>query len=1129
MSNSLASRFIRRTATALTLAALGSVAVAGTADIANTPIDTSPSAAIRPNVMFVLDDSGSMNYGYLPDSADYGNLCFGDSRINRIFYDPTATYLPPLKADGSSYANAAFAAAPTDGFVAGGGTKNLGTLNNLNTPSTQVGVDNQGKAVNSKFYYARYTPAGSAICSGNKYKYTNFTIVTASAAIEAPAGVNALTNYANWYSYYRTRMLTMRSAAGRAFANIDATRFRVGFSTIHETTVSDGNEFLNIRDFDAVAPLNQKATFFSKLYGNTPDGYTPTRPALNKAGKYFANKAAGQAVDPVQYSCQRNYTILSSDGYWNLDDEPNGWNSKLTGGSIGNQDGTGLNPAIVPPQLDKLNISNTLADIAMYYYKTDLRTVALNNCSGAVALQDVCTNNVAPVNGDPASFQHMNTITLGLGVSGTLTYDPNYETQAAGDYFQIANGTKNWPDPKPADGGASVLTRVDDLWHAAVNGRGKYYSANDPVELANSLADALAKLDATTGAGAAAATSNLQPVAGDNYVVVAKYQTQNWAGNVESHTVDPATGTVSPVVLWNSNTQLNAQVAALADTRNIYFFDAGSANKLASFTYANLTAAGLNASFDGLCPGGGADKLSQCSGFNAAEKAAATGTNLVDYLRGRSGYESTGGSVLSLFRERVWTSANPDPNLPPVKTRDVLGDIVNSVPVYVKKPAFTYADAGYAAFASANAARQGVVYTGANDGMLHAFNADTGAELWAYVPSMVMPSLYKLADLDYPNQHQYYVDGAPTVGDVYGGGAWHTMLVGGLNKGGKGYYALDVTDPSTPKALWEFTDANLGYSFGNPVITKLKDGTWVVIFSSGYNNTGLGYLYVLNALTGAQISKIATSAGDAATPSNLGAINAWVDKLIDNTALRVYGGDMLGNLWRFDIDDNIAPGGKEAFLLAQARRTNGTTQPITTRPELSEIKVGATRYAIVSIGTGRYLGASDIGDTSLQTVYSFKDVLTNPALGNLHTNAGMVEQTLADMVTSGGQQARTIANPVPVDWSAKNGWYVDLKLSSGERVNVDMQQQLGILTVATNVPESNACSIGGSSWLYYFDIGSGSFVSTSPEHVVSYFLGNALTEGITTIKTATGTTTLIVNNKGDLFTKDAPAAGVAAR
>ena len=150
--------------------------------------------------------------------------------------------------------------------------------------------------------------------------------------------------------------------------------------------------------------------------------------------------------------------------------------------------------------------------------------------------------------------------------------------------------------------------------------------------------------------------------------------------------------------------------------------------------------------------------------------------------------------------------------------------------------------------------RPAMVYVGANDGMLHAFNAATGDETWAYVPKLLLPTLYRLADKFYPTKHQFYVDGSPAVGDVYFGGAWHTILVGGFNGGARGYYALDITDPANPKALWEFTDTNMGYSYGRPEITKLATGEWVVLLTSGYNNVtpgnGQGYLYVVNAGTG---------------------------------------------------------------------------------------------------------------------------------------------------------------------------------------------------------------------------------------------------------------------------------------
>ena len=119
--------------------------------------------------------------------------------------------------------------------------------------------------------------------------------------------------------------------------------------------------------------------------------------------------------------------------------------------------------------------------------------------------------------------------------------------------------------------------------------------------------------------------------------------------------------------------------------------------------------------------------------------------------------------------------------------------------------------------------------------------------------------MYKLADATYETNHRFFVDGPITVGDAYNGTTWKTILVGGLGRGGRGFYALDVTDPAVPKALWEFgtaQDSDIGYSYGNAIITKrATDGKWVVIFASGYNNNlspgdSKGRLYVVDAFTG---------------------------------------------------------------------------------------------------------------------------------------------------------------------------------------------------------------------------------------------------------------------------------------
>ncbi|QPF72548.1 pilus assembly protein PilY [Roseateles sp. DAIF2] len=1132
---------VRASAVLGVLALLSTGSWGGAADLADRPLATANSGAtVRSNLMFVLDDSGSMNWNYLPDTAPRNDVCFGSVDKNLIFYDPTRTYLAPLNSDGTSMSNASFTAAREDGYNNSGDLVNLGN-NNPQTPSIYGAVVGTPAVSSDSYvcgarnswacalpednpsYSESYDGTNTVIteikveridapgktCRNNSTNscslrttktvtttegrpgsflwakrksganpdscnVADFDVVRASAALTA----TQKTNYANWFSYYRTRMLAMRAGAGRAFAKIDATRFRVGFSKISEYANggADSRGFLNIRDYDYEKgnTNDQKVAFFSRLYNTSGTSNTPLRPALARAGRYFANKLSGQS-DPVQYSCQRNYTILSTDGYWNQDDASP---LNLTGGAgVGNPD---AGNSVERPMRDEINagvgFGDTLADVAMYYYVNDLRTDGLTNCSGSVANQDVCENNVPSDGGrDTNPAQHMTTFTLGLGLSGKLTYDKNYLTQTSGHFFDIKQGTKVWPDPINNSG----AERIDDLWHAAVNGRGSYYSASNAADMASSLVDALSKIEAATGSSAAAATSSLTPSAGDDWLFVPLYTTRTWDGTVNAFKLNTATGEViNPTKpIWSAAERIKAQGA---DARKIYFNKNGAR---AEFTKDDSS---LVSKFQGLCSG--TPKLSQCATLSEESKAKVTGANVITFLRGSATHELS-ATVESdrLFRSRT----------------SPLGDIVNGAPVYVKKPVMPYGD-GYAQFASSNATRQAVVYVAANDGMLHAIKVDEGPtggqELWAYVPSMVMDQMYLLADATYESNHRFFVDAAPVVADVKNaGGDWRTILVGGLGKGGQGYYALDVTNPDNPLVLWEFTAAqdgstqDLGYSYGNPVITKNKAGKWVVAFTSGYNNSsGKGFLYVLDAITGAKISKIEAKTadtkvftGDAATPSNLGRLNAWVEDPTRNVASRFYAGDMLGNIWRFDFDDNYGAAGQEATLLG----STGSGQPITTRPVLSEIVEGAYRYPVVTVATGRYLGVSDVGDKTVQSVYTFKDTLGDGSMGVLRSNTAMVKQTMkADR--SG------LDNPKAVVWKDQLGWYVDLSLTLGERVNVDVEQQLNQLVVASNIPTPTACSPGGSSWLYYLDVGSG-------KPLLSYS-GPALLVGVTLIQTTTG-------------------------
>jgi type IV pilus assembly protein PilY1 len=1159
------------------LLALAGVAAAGPADISNVPPSTLTTSNVRANLMFVLDNSGSMASDYIPDDVvnDTSSMCFAWSGHNFVFFDPSLTYTAPVDASGNSLGDANFSGVYNDGFTKSGSTLDLSNSQNLSTatftgpttttattgtqtcakdaapcngtPTTSTTSTTTNGVTTATTVTKTRTSSpvnnGATTCKNGVANscIVNVNISTGTADTFKPYWVtlnsgatddcndasytpvykySALTatqkqNYANWYQYYRTRMLMMRSASGRVFAGIDATRFRVGFATLASTFTSDSNNFQHVDDFDkGTGSSSQKALFYSKLYGQTPSGSTPLRPAMSKTGNYFANKVTGQ-TDPMQYSCQRNYLLLSTDGYWNTGGEPGSYVPKQLDGAtaIGNQDGSAARP-----QLDTTGAKNSLADIAKYYYDTDLRTQGLNNCTGSVANQNVCTNK-DPKPGDTTPvYQNMTTYTLGLGVPGVLNYQTNYDTAASGDYRDIVNGAKNWPDPLSstatgglANTGNTVTARIDDLWHAAVNGGGRYYSARNPAELVAGLTDALQKIDAVDGAAASASTSTLRPVPGDDWVFIPSYETQTWIGDVGAYhfTIDATTGQigVSNTAVWSAAAKLAAQT-----TRNVLFFDSTKATKLNAFTYSNLPTA-QKSLFDNLCLAG-SPKLSQCSLLTANALLKVTGDNVVNYLAGKKTYElSDPLADNQVFRTRqnkkgVWTP---------------LGDVINGSPSYARLPPFRYTDAGYSAFKDLQKNRAGVLYVASNDGMLHAFRVSDGYELWAFIPSAVMPNLYKLADKSYVNAHKFFVDGTPVIADVKdSAGTWHTILVGGLGGGGKAYYALDVTDPSNPKALWEYTDADMGYTYGEPVITKNKAGTWVVALTSGYNNTtgdGNGHLYVVNAMTGVPVqSRIDTlnggAVGSASNPSNLGKINAWVDSDKDNTAKRIYGGDMLGNVWRFDFDDNIAPAGREAMLLGQARDPSGNIQPITTQPVLSQQTSGTQKFAVVTVGTGRYLGSSDLGDTTIQSLYSIKDTLGATTLGTLR-NAGLVKQVL--------NSSHTLTSTLTVDWLTRAGWFIDFDLtdadSMGERINVDMDLQLNMLTVATTVPTPTPCSPGGVSWLYFINMSNGGIL-VSQESATQIVGITTLMEGSNTNRPKT--ISLATKNDGSIARYEQP-------
>ncbi|HVP09479.1 MAG TPA: PilC/PilY family type IV pilus protein, partial [Burkholderiales bacterium] len=489
-------------------------------------------------------------------------------------------------------------------------------------------------------------------------------------------------------------------------------------------------------------------------------------------------------------------------------------------------------------------------------------------------------------------------------------------------------------------------------------------------------------------------------------------------------------------------------------------------------------------------------------------RANAPGDNLLGYLRGQFGHELG----------RLTVPTTPDNQQFFRNRTSVMGDALESQPAFLGAPVFSYPYPGYIQFKTAQSGRIGIVYMGTNDGMLHAFNSSNGVERWAYVPSMVIPNMWKLADQNYQNLHTNYVNGSPITSDVCTANCanavtgtstdpvWKTILVGGLNGGGRGYYALDITDPTAPKLLWEFTttagngstkDDDLGYTYGQAIITQRTDGRWVVAVTSGYNNgntgptlaaqspagTGIGYLFVLDAGTGQLLSKISTGAGTAGNPSGLAKIGGFNADPGGNKVSYIYGGDLLGNLWRFDINDpaSAAIGTGSVLKFATLFSNAGATvsQPIMTTPVLGTI----LGKRVVFVGTGKYLEPSDLATTQKQTQYAIKDDNVTATIVNPRTQATMVQQYLIDNPDgtstrlSAASASATAQGSNTVNFGVNLGWFVDFP-SSGERANIDAALIQGTLLVPTIVPASSSCSPGGFGWLNFLDYSTGASVVT---------------------------------------------------
>jgi type IV pilus assembly protein PilY1 len=1096
--------------------------------IASVPVDT--SNLVPPNIIFALDDSGSMDMEVMQDTEDgafwfkrasnsfasfydaggkpnfdadtrYGYLFPNGTALDaRTISDASVMYaIPPLPeyayarsaSYNSLYYNPAVTYLPWDPAYISGASKTFGAASAtaarshpvlpLSGAATTMALNSTITSEASNYTFrmvgGMVMPKGARARRGSNAFATlaSDTTVAASDAYDVALPFYPATYWVKVASCASGATCSTTTPDGATLRRYeiknDGTVFPGGRSYADELqNFANWFQYYRKRKLMLAASMGRVLSQLTSIRGgvakfnDTPSGGRPavsmydfgaTAPASNwqaVLGTIYQNPASGgtptrdalthvgnqfartDANAPVQFACQRNAAMVLTDGF-----------------------AAASNAASVPAYVkttygatapyDK-TYANTLGDIALYYYTRNLRT---DLTAGQVAYDP---SDLSP-NADRNRNLHMNTYGLTLGVSGTI-----FGKNAAA----TANPFSTVP-AWPATYNGNEPTAVDDLWHATINGRGMMLSAADASTTAAKVQEAITDVLIKAGSQSAVAVSRVNLKAGDSTAYVSSYQVNGWYGDLQSFPVNPATAEINSASPgWSAQEKLDARAPA---SRLIAFGDTGGA---VPFRYANVSAAARGA-------------LNLTTTSDSAD--------VIDWLRGVRTRE------VVAYRARA----------------HVLGDLVYSEPEVVKGASAAYLDAGYAAFASSLTGRARTIYQGGNDGMLHAFDAGTGAELWAYIPSFVTGQLKNLASKSY--SHQFYVDGTPVSGDIKVESTWKTILVGGLRAGGAGFYAMDITTPAAAseaavagKVLWEFPNTatpaavrnNVGLSFGKPVIAKLASGEWVALVTSGYNNTagdGKGHLFVLNAGTGELIADIATSAGTQATPSGLGQISAFVaNGQADATVDSVYGGDLLGNVWRFNL------GARTAVRLATL--TDGTNpQPITSTMELANVATLAGIKRMIFVGTGQMLAAADILTTQTQGFYGLVDDMTgNPTITAPRTQ--LAQKTLTTTATT-----RSIPGTA-VDYATMKGWYFDLP--RGERVNTDSQAAYGGIMFSSNLPSPSACS--SASYLYAVGLSSGGELpppAGTARQPGGQLLGSALASRPIIVLTSTGTVKAITH------------------
>jgi len=699
-----------------------------------------------------------------------------------------------------------------------------------------------------------------------------------------------------------------------------------------------------------------------------------------------------------------------------------------------------------------------------------------------------------------------------------------------------------------ADESATSSTLLSSM--ASAGGGGDFLSASNSSDLVEAFLSASQSIFAKTAA-MSSISLNTTELTANSALYQANFNTAEWSGSLSAYELSDD-GDVSETAAWDVADNLDALENEVSDDDDIYdrnIFTYNEDTQQGSvFNFANLSATQKSDLYAGI-------DLDDDGNSSSDEDDA---KQLINYLYGDNSNE---GSSDTTYRTRA----------------SRLGDIVNSTSIYVGTPELDWPDysednkfgsssESYSAFKTENEDRTPMVYVGSNDGMLHGFNAEltgnnAGEEQMAYIPAIIASNeddagLHYLADQSYA--HRFYVDASPTVSDVYIDNDWRSVLIGGLRAGGKGVFALDITDPSDFTSsddnaenlvLWEFSskdDADFGYSYSETTVAMMANGKWAVIMGNGYNNSGTGtaqlfILFIEEGMDGTwsegDYINIDTQVGDTTTPNGL-ATPTIVDSDGDSVADTIYAGDLQGNMWVFDVSDSSSAQWEVAYTsnafpepLFTALDSDGNAQAITTAPMITSYSSGSD--LLVFFGTGKYLETTDLSTIDVMSYYSVLD----GGEGGID-RGGLTSRTL---ITS-SDDLRSITGE-DLDWTASAGWYVDLTNQSsatadgtaeGERVISESTLSGDILFFNSVIPDSSSCSYGGESWFMSLDLETGLAASyavfdANNDGVIDSddigYIGEKYDDGMVSSSSILGSTQYSVDSSGSLVEREVETEG----